>query len=114
MRLIDADKLKDELMKHFDAYFNDKGQLMYSDHICTSDDVSDLFNLINKQPTAYDVNNVIAKLEAERELSYADFNKYVEEVSPCLDAEYDDSFQRGLERAIKIAKRGGKHKHETD
>lgn len=106
MGLINADKLKDVLVKHFDAYFNDKGKLMYSDHICTSDDVSDLFNLIDKQPTAYDVNNVIAKLEAERELSYADFDKYVKEVSPCLDAEYDDSFQRGLERAIKIVKAG--------
>lgn len=31
--------------------------------------------------------------------------RYVEEVSLYLDAEYDNSFQRGLERAIKIIKR---------
>ncbi len=55
--------------------------------------------------TIYDVDKIVEQLEEERELSYADFDKYVEEVSPCLDAEYDDSFQRGLERAIKIIKR---------
>lgn len=52
------------------------------------------------------IDKVVKQLEDERELSYADFDKYVEEVSPCLDAEYDDSFQRGLERAIKIVKAG--------
>ena len=46
-------------------------------------------------------------MEEERELSYADFDRYVDEVSPCLDAEYDDFFHRGLERAIKIVKGGG-------
>ena len=51
-----------------------------------------------------DTNNVVRQLEEERELSYADFDRYVEEVSPCLDAEYDDFFHRGLERAIKIVK----------
>lgn len=50
---------------------------------------------------------IIEKLEEERELSYADFGRYVEEVSPCLDDEYDDFFHRGLERAIKIVKGGG-------
>ena len=49
---------------------------------------------------------IIEKLEEERELSYADFDRYVDEVSPCLDAEYDDFFHRGLERAIKIVKGG--------
>ncbi len=50
---------------------------------------------------------IIEQLEEERELSYADFDRYVDEVSPCLDAEYDDFFHRGLERAIKIVKGGG-------
>lgn len=57
-----------------------------------------------EQLTVNDIDKVVKQLEDERELSYADFDKYVEEVSPCLDAEYDDSFQRGLERAIKIIK----------
>ena len=54
-----------------------------------------------------DVDKVVKQLEEERELSYADFDRYVEEVSQCLDAEYDDFFHRGLERAIKIVKGGG-------
>ena len=55
----------------------------------------------------YDPDKVVKQLEEERELSYADFDRYAEEVSPCLDAEYDDFFHRGLERAIKIVKGGG-------
>lgn len=55
------------------------------------------------------VNRVINKLEKEREYAYADFEEYVNEVSPCLDVEYDDLFHRGLERAIKIVKDGGRN-----
>ena len=64
-------------------------------------------NCIKACDTAYDPDKVVEQLEEERELSYADFDRYVEEVSPCLDAEYDDFFHRGLERAIKIVKGGG-------
>ena len=53
-----------------------------------------------------DVDKVVKQLEEERELSYADFDRYVEEVSPCLDVEYDDTFSRGLERAIRTVKGG--------
>ena len=38
---------------------------------------------------------------------YADLDQ-VEEVSPCLDWEYDDYFHRGIERSVKIVKDGGK------
>lgn len=62
---------------------------------------------INRIPTAYDVDAVVAELEEEREYSYADFEEYVNEKSPCLDAEYDDFFHRGLERAVKIVRKGG-------
>ena len=47
---------------------------------------------------------ILERLEEERELSYADFSRYVEEVSPCLDDEYDDFFHRGLERASRLVK----------
>lgn len=47
---------------------------------------------------------ILDMLEEERELSYADFSRYVEEVSPCLDDEYDDFFHRGLERASRLVK----------
>jgi hypothetical protein len=64
--------------------------------------------LVELQPTAYDVEKVVEELEEEREYSYADFEEYVKEKSPCLDAEYDDYFHRGLERAVVIVKRGGR------
>lgn len=63
--------------------------------------------LIEETETAYNVDAVVAELEEEREYSYADFEEYVNEKSPCLDAEYDNYFHRGLERAIKLVKRGG-------
>ena len=63
---------------------------------------------LDLQPTAYDVDKIVEQLEEERELAYADFERYVEEVSPCLDSEYDDFFHRGIERAIKVLKAGGK------
>ena len=47
---------------------------------------------------------ILDMLEEERELSYADFSRYVEEVSPCLDDEYDDFFHRGLERASRLVR----------
>lgn len=50
------------------------------------------------------VKKILEKLDEERELSYADFSRYVDEVSPCLDAEYDDFFHRGLERASRLVK----------
>ena len=49
-------------------------------------------------------DKILERLQEERELSYADFSRYVEEVSPCLDAEYDDFFHRGLERASRLVK----------
>lgn len=63
---------------------------------------------LDLQPTAYDVDKIVEQLEEEQELAYADFERYVEEVSPCLDSEYDDFFHRGIERAIKVLKAGGK------
>ena len=90
MRLIDADALKDTLLKY--NYTTAHNQI---------------FRYIDEQPTAYDVGKVVDQLEEERELSYADFDRYVDEVSPCLDAEYDDFFHRGIERAVKIVKGGG-------
>lgn len=54
-------------------------------------------------------NQVINQLEEEKEYAYADFEVYVNEFSPCLDAEYDDLFHKGLERAIKIVKENINH-----
>lgn len=65
--------------------------------------------LIDKQPTAYDVDKIVDQLEEEQELAYADFDRYVEEVDPCFDSEYDDFFHKGLGRPIKVLKAGGQN-----
>ena len=57
-----------------------------------------------EQPKIYDVDKVIDQLEDEKEYANADFEEYVQEIEPCLDAEYDDTFSQGIERAIKILK----------
>lgn len=97
-RWIDAD----ELLKALNS-FNDKEN--GNEHFLCG--IETAKELVEKQPTTYDEDKVIEQLEEERELSYADFDRYVEEVSPSLDAEYDDTFSRGLERAVRIVKGGG-------
>ena len=99
MRLIDADKAK--------LMMSELLQVSLHEGFTVEDAIEHACICIDNQPTAYDVDKVVEQLEEERELSYADFDRYVDEVSPCLDAEYDDFFHRGLERAIKIVKGGG-------
>lgn len=47
---------------------------------------------------------LISKLEEERELSYADFSKYVNDYNLNLDDEYDDFYHKGLARATELIK----------
>ena len=91
MSLIDKEKLMKDIQKT----------------ITEQSGTIDWLNMIYRQPTAYDVDKVVEQFEEEMDLSYADFYRYVDEVSPCLDAEYNDFFHCGLERAIKIVKGGG-------
>ena len=67
----------------------------------------ELAYIICNQPTAYDIEKVVTELEEEKEISCADFTKYVNEYNPCLDDEYDDFFHKGLERAIVVIRKGG-------
>lgn len=61
--LISKSALIDVLKVHFDSYFREDGELLYSDHICTSDDVVDLIKLVENQPTAYDIDKVVNELK---------------------------------------------------
>lgn len=89
MRLIDADAFE--------------RSVMCSD----AEDMQDVIYALRDYPTAYDLDKVVEQLEDEKEFAYADFDEYVNEVCLCLDAEYDDLFNKGLERAIEIVKGGG-------
>mgnify|MGYP006891104104 CR=1 FL=1 len=94
-RLIDADELKKSILSQ-----NVLGETMVK--------VMDRYiHVVDDQPTAFDPDKVVEQLKEEKEFSYVDFGEYVDEVCPCLDAEYDDLFHRGLERAIEIVKGGG-------
>ena len=66
--LISKSALIDALKVHFDSCFREDGELLYSDHICTSDDVVDLIKLVENQPTAYDIDKVVEKLEERKAL----------------------------------------------
>lgn len=57
--LISRDKLIDNLKTHFDALYKENGELLISDNVCNSEDVNDLIELANKQPTAYKVDKVL-------------------------------------------------------
>lgn len=57
-----------------------------------------------EQPKIYDVDKIVDQLEEEKEYANADFEEYAKEVEPCLDAEYDDTYSHGMERAIQIMK----------
>ena len=105
MRLIDADELKNVLVKHFDAYFNENGRLMYSDHICTSDDVSDLFNLIDKQFTAYDTDKIVKQIENIKVSK--DSNGVVNGCNQDICCS-DDCLKCLKKKVIEIIKGGGK------
>lgn len=73
----------------------EQGRLMYSDHICTSDDVSDLFNLIDKQSTSYDTDDAVERL---KKASYERFGN--DGMGGELVVNLDD--------VIEIVKEGGK------
>ena len=88
MRLIDADKLKDAINSSLNT-----GRETFPAEV--------MYEAIDEQPTAYDVDKVVKQLEDEKELAYADFERYAEEVDPRLDTEYDDFFYCGIKRAIQ-------------
>ena len=97
--LISRSALLNKICKHFNISNDWDGDI--TEPLQTVIDIIDNFEI------AYSVDAVVTELEEEREYSYADFEEYVNEKSPCLDAEYDDYFHRGLERAIKLVKKGG-------
>ena len=101
--LISKSALIDALKIHFDSCFREDGELLYSDHICTSDDVVDLIKLVENQPTAYDIDKVVKELnkldiEAIKRYKGGTFGDY----------EGTDYYIKKSE-AIEIVKAGGKN-----
>lgn len=102
MRLIDADNLEKAIAQYFKSHITDNS--------CTVDAVDcawDMRRLVEEQPTAYDVNKVVAELEAIRK-------KGACRGECCLNCEYyrtccegEKSDRLALDKAIKIVKGGG-------
>lgn len=93
--LISRSELINALKVHFDSCFREDGELLYSDHICTSDDVVDLIKLVENQPTAYSVEKVVEELETDFSIKlYGSGNS--------------DNYLIPVKRAIEIVKAGVK------
>ena len=98
--LISRSELINALKVHFDSCFREDGELLYSDHICTSDDVVDLIKLVENQPTAYNVDKVVEELEKLKNNNPFVYGKN--------DKSRDASVSRQtLDYAIEIVKQGG-------
>ena len=96
--LISKSALIDALKIHFDSCFREDGELLYSDHICTSDDVVDLINLVENQPNAYNVDKVVEELYEERTEILLSNDYECKIINYCID---------NFDKAIEIVKQGG-------
>lgn len=91
-RLIYTDKLKKAIIEYFKSNISDSS--------CTVDAVdcnADICRLVGEQPTAFDVDSVINKLNRE---------KFIE--SETVLSDIHQGYNAGLSRAIEIVKRGGR------
>ena len=79
MRLIDADALKDMLLKH--GYTTEQNQI---------------FRYIDEQPTAYDIGKVVHQMEKD---------KFID--CEIILSDVHQGYNAGLSRAIEIVKGGG-------
>ena len=86
MRLIDADKLTEQLRE--------------SDRGCPNDIIKGCIGLVQTQPTAHSVEAVVAELEDKRKEAKQQFDKY-EDV-------YQLGKMLGFDTALEIVRNGGK------
>lgn len=97
MRLIDADKLTEELGKCFYDTTNHAARRAAHDAMALCQ------NLIDEQPTAYDVDKVVERLE-DMQL------KREEQLRACADNDIADHFRckmSAIAEVIEIVKSGG-------
>lgn len=99
MKLIDADLLKENILKWLKPSKPDETEM-----IEVTDALVSTMMEIDEQPTAFDVDKVVEQLDDEANRSYADFKKYADEIG---ESESDNWYYIGLRRAIGIVKGGG-------
>ena len=93
-RLIDADKLIEEMSK----WYWDKEKQKASEEDVSPMDLFTHFAIttVQEQPTAFDVDKIISELKRD---------KFVE--SECILSDVHQGYNAGLNRAIEIVKGGG-------
>lgn len=84
MRLIDADKLKKDILLQ-----NILGEPIQNI-------IDRYIHIVDKQPTAFDVDKVVGELKRD---------KFIE--SECILSDVHQGYNAGLSRAIEIVKGGG-------
>ena len=63
--------------------------------------------VIDKWNTRKPIDRIVAQLEEEKDIAYADFEKYAYDYFLDLDEDADDWYYKGLERAINVIRKGG-------
>ena len=113
--LISKSALIDALKVHFDSCFREDGELLYSDHICTSDDVVDLINLVDNQPTAYDIDKVVEEIKTLKEEALGEYNMGEYNIDNNIGNRISENYRKDMNEgrcfayddAIEIVKQGG-------
>lgn len=93
-RLIDADALKQDFRK-----YQIKSLIAHTEE-------KNVFDVINEQPTAYDVEKVVAELEKEKEIHTNYYNISIYKDFPEIKQRYKQ-ICGVIKKAIDIVKRGG-------
>ena len=96
-RLITEDAVYEYLTDKFNEY----------DISIENEFVGKILDGLGDIPTAYDVEKVVAELEEEKDIAYADFDMYINDYELDLDSDYDDLLHKGLARAIDVIRKGG-------
>lgn len=94
MRLIDADKIK----------------IGISEKTRTDKEASRFIDIIDKQPTAYNVEKIIDKLKTELTLADEEKKRCIKENS--LQFDVAKGYAQGMAVAIEIVQSGNKSEHE--
>ena len=94
-RLIDSDKLLDDMKKELEKAVNDKNLDKAACTVILTSAIA-LKDFVDRQPTAFDVDKVVEQLEELKEWEDVDGKAY-----------YTMSEKQVINKAIKIVKRGG-------
>ena len=105
-RLIDSDKLLDDMKKELEKAVNDKNLDKAACTVILTSAIA-LKDFVDRQPTAFDVDKVVEQLEEQISKHDLLFNKYVKDKDKSCSWSLSELNKiRGLLEAIDIVKAG--------